>query len=127
MIRASRLVLLLAAGLSSGCATQDLRGPSSTCEVHGIRMRSVTTPLHVGWVDHFDPSYSDASHHLFPHAPPEGPEDKWRRERIYVCDECIRAREEWLERHREACRITDPTRSLVSLFELFHASRSPVS
>jgi len=64
-------------------------------------MRVLTVPLVVGWVDHFDAFYSEASRKLFPHVLPEGPTAKWRRERVYVCDECTRARQEWLQAHSE--------------------------
>jgi hypothetical protein len=80
--------------------TRDARGPSDLCEVHHVRMRSVTVPLVVGWVDHFDASYSEASRHVFPHVPPEGPTAKMKRERVYVCDECVRAKSEWLQAHK---------------------------
>lgn len=97
MIYKASLVLLIAVGCSSGCATQDRRGPTSRCEVHHVDMCSVTVPLVVGWVDHFDANYSEAARKLFPHVPPEGPTAKRKRERVYVCDECIQARQAWLQ------------------------------
>jgi hypothetical protein len=63
-------------------------------------MRAVSVPLVVGWVDHFDASYSEASQHVFPHVPPEGPTKRWRYETVYVCDTCVQARAEWLQRER---------------------------
>ena len=93
-------VVLSAIALSSGCATRDARGPSLVCEVHHIAMRSVSVPLVVGWVDHFDANYTQAADHVFPHMQPEGPASKWRRERVYVCDECVRAQRDWLQSHR---------------------------
>jgi len=91
--------LWLAVGLSGGCVTQDLRGSSDICEVHHVRMRSVAVPLVVGWVDYFGNDYQKAMH-LFPHIPPAAPATDWRRERIYVCDECVRVEHEWLQNHK---------------------------
>jgi hypothetical protein len=93
------LILCVAVGLSSGCATQDLRGPTDLCEVHHVKMRSVSVPLVTGWIDYFGNDYSKAQH-LFPHIPPKAPASRWRREKIYVCDECVRAEHEWLQAHK---------------------------
>jgi hypothetical protein len=63
-----------------------------------VAMRSVSVPLVVGWVDHFDARYSEASRNVFPHVPPEGPAKRWHYETIYVCDKCVQARSAWLQR-----------------------------
>jgi len=95
-------VLLGFLALFCGCATEDRRGTLSTCEVHHLQMRSVTIPLVVGWVDHFSEDYSRANRSVFPNAYPEGPASKWKRERIYVCQRCVDARQNWLESHKSA-------------------------
>jgi len=95
--RAARFLSgLLLVACAFSCVTQDLRNGSGVCEVHGVVMRNATIPLVVGWVDHFDAEYSKAGRELFPHVPPEGSAAKWRRERLYICDECVRAREQWM-------------------------------
>lgn len=93
-------IAVLFGTLICGCATRDLRSPSDICEVHHVKMQSVTVPLVMGWVDHFDASYSEASCDQFPHVPPEGPTAKTKRETIYVCYECVEARQEWLQAHK---------------------------
>jgi len=63
-------------------------------------MRSVSVPLVTGWVDHFSQEYSDASRSMFPNAAPEGPASEWKKEKVYVCDECVHAKQDWLEAHK---------------------------
>src|SRR6185369_11357520 len=92
MHRTFKIIIWMTVALGSGCATRDARGPSAVCEVHHVVMRSVSVPLVVGWVDHFDASYSEASRNVFPHVPPEGPAKRWHYQTVYVCDTCVQAR-----------------------------------
>ena len=91
-------ITLTAVALTGCCGLHDSRGPSSTCEAHLTAMRSVTVP---GWGGCKLPTipYSEARKKLFPHAggdymPSPWP---WKQERAYLCDDCVRAKDEWIK------------------------------
>ena len=48
--------------------------------------------------------YAEARQKLFPHAYPDQLPSPWpwKRERIYICPDCIRAREEWIKQNDKA-------------------------
>ena len=94
----SMMMLPLALSLMSCTTVHDWRGPSDVCEVHQVRMRSVSVPALLG-ISHFAEEYAQARLHSFPHIPPEGSSTIWKRELVYVCDACISARKAWLRNH----------------------------
>lgn len=92
------LIIGLAAAILSGCcSTRDARGPSNVCEVHHTTMRTEVIRDWAGCVLPTIP-YAEARRKLFPHAYPDQLSSPWpwKCERIYVCDDCVRARVEWL-------------------------------
>src|SRR5438067_13917245 len=86
------IILVLTITPTGCCCLHDARGPSSTCEIHHVTMRSVTAP---GWGGCMLPTiqYDEARAKFFPHAegdylPSPWP---WKRQRVYICDDCVRA------------------------------------
>ena len=93
------IIAAFAATLSGCCCVRGARGPGSICEVHQTAMRSEVIRAWSGCA--LAPvSYVEARQKFFPHAYPDQLSSPWpwRRERIYICDECIRAREDWFGR-----------------------------
>jgi hypothetical protein len=93
-------IIFIAAAMTGCCCLHDARGPSNTCEVHHMTMRSTTAP---GWGGCVLPTiqYAETRTRLFPNAsgdymPSPWP---WKRQRVYVCDDCIRAKDEWIKNH----------------------------
>jgi hypothetical protein len=100
MLRFS-VVLVAVLGLTGCCCTREARGPSSVCEVHYAAMRSVVVP---GWGGCKLPttSYAEARQKLFPHTYPFQLDSPWpwKRQRIYICDECVAGEKKWgLQQH----------------------------
>src|ERR1700704_5101350 len=92
------IITVIAITMTGGCCLHDARTPASTCAVHQKAMKPVTV---AGWGGCVLPTvpYSEARNKSFPNAgrdylPSPWP---WKRERVYVCDDCIRARDEWIK------------------------------
>ena len=98
MLRFAVIAVTLA-GLTGCCCVRDARGPSSDCEVHRTPMKTEVIRDWGGCVLP-TPPYAEARQKLFPHAYPDQLPSPWpwKRERIYVCPDCVRAQEEW-EKH----------------------------
>lgn len=77
-------------------ATEDWRHGDGICEVHGKQMRTEVVHDCAVLID-FTPEYLEAREKLFPNAGIEYSSDLYgnRRGRIYVCDECKKARDKW--------------------------------
>jgi hypothetical protein len=105
MARMSRILffVLLVVGLSGCCCLRDDRGPSNVCDVHHITMKSTTVP---GWGGCMLPTVTcaEARAKLFPHVHPDQVDSPWpwKRERVYICDECLTAQEKWLDEKAQA-------------------------
>jgi hypothetical protein len=94
------IITSLTLTLMGCCCLHDARGPSNTCKVHHTHMETVTVP---GWGGCKLPTlhYAEARAKLFPNAggdylPSPWP---WKRQRVYICDACVRAKDEWIENH----------------------------
>ncbi|HEY0455335.1 MAG TPA: hypothetical protein VGE41_03110 [Verrucomicrobiae bacterium] len=98
-----RILLVSAAALLAGCASNRTQGESPVCEVHHARMSKTTVPIHYGLLsigDH-DSARDAVSTNAFPHA------KEWvgggclvpmfpsRRAVIYTCAVCKIARQQW--------------------------------
>jgi hypothetical protein len=55
-------------------------------------------------------TYAEAQLKLFPHAYPDQLPSfwPWKRERIYLCEDCIHAKERWIKQHAEASESVQP-------------------
>jgi hypothetical protein len=60
--------------------------------------------------------YAEARGRLFPHADPDYLPSPWpwKRQRISRCDECVRAKTEWIEGHQQPNKSLQPTRDGAS-------------
>lgn len=83
----------------TGCKTQvvDCRGPVDVCEIHHTFMRTEVVknrhrPL---------PSqeYVMARAHYFIHAEPFFLPEEAKKCAVYICDDCVRAEEQWKMQH----------------------------
>ena len=85
--------------LLAGCTSlRDARGPSEICEVHHTFMRAVEVPGPAGQLA-VTRDFVEASNRLFPHAYLDYAPDERHRLVIYVCDECVKAKSDWLRQH----------------------------
>ena len=77
-------------------APEDWRHGDGICEIHGKRMRTEVVHNCTALIDH-TPEYFEAKKKLFPNAGIEYGQDLYgnKRGKIYVCDECEKARDEW--------------------------------
>src|ERR1051325_5898827 len=89
-------IMLIAVSMTGCCCLHDARGRSSICEVHHTTMRSTIAP---GWGGCMLPTiqYAEIRTKLFPNAskdyiPSPWP---WKRQRVCICDDCVRANNEW--------------------------------
>jgi hypothetical protein len=108
LVRPMRAVVsLLSVTLLSACASRPaavypLPG-NSICEVHHIPMQTKTVPRSFG-LPWYEPGYLAAERRYFPHAQDsvDGPcyyDGGPKMVRVYVCPECIRAKQRWAVRH----------------------------
>jgi hypothetical protein len=92
--------ILLAMGLLiTGCYTVcDDRGPSKTCEIHHVEMHAKVVTNHGPT---FPPTkeYFGARPALFAHTYPVILPDQCKRYIVYLCDDCVRAEQEWKKQH----------------------------
>ena len=93
------IIIGLALGLSIACAQQEKSDASQVCEVHHVPMRLVVTSSAIGW-SASDTNYIAAAKRLFPHVPSEVTSTNWVQKKVWVCDECIKARTEWEQSHK---------------------------
>src|SRR5438876_9882116 len=93
-------IMLVAVAMTGCCCLHDARGPSSTCEVHLTAMKSTTAP---GWGGCALPTiqYAEARTKLFPNAGGDyiASPWPWKRQRVYICDDSVRAKDEWSKNH----------------------------
>jgi hypothetical protein len=89
--------LIMAAGCASN-TIQDARGPSEICEVHHAFMHEENVPGPKGQIP-MTREYYEATKRLFPHAYLDFSPDYHHRLMIYVCDECVQAKELWKQQH----------------------------
>jgi hypothetical protein len=111
MSRMWRSILLAMAviGLSGCCCLRDDRGPSNVCEVHHVAMESTTVP---GWGGCKLPTrtYANARSNLFPNTYPHQLNSPWpwKRERVYICAECVEAQKRWEDEQEQANKHLQP-------------------
>src|SRR5260221_13749141 len=72
-------------------------------------MRMCTFLFVMGWFDPFSEAYKQHRRKLFPSTLPERPTSNWKRERIYVCDQCIQAEQVWQHAHRSVLKPVGTT------------------
>ncbi|HWF20025.1 MAG TPA: hypothetical protein VG754_12200 [Verrucomicrobiae bacterium] len=84
----------------AGCKTQvcDTRGQSEVCEIHHQFMQTEVVDNKKNWRM---PSqeYLEARAHFFRHSYPFVLPEKCKKCAIYVCEDCVRAEEEWKRKH----------------------------
>jgi len=89
--------------LAIGCATiVDKRGDSDVCKVHNVKMRTVTIPRVLVLGDTFDSNYNNTRETNFPNVYPVAVTvSTHQKETIYVCDECLRQEQLWLDQEHK--------------------------
>lgn len=88
--------------LITGCQTDkvcDARGPSEICEIHHTFMETdvVTNKKH--WLMPTQ-EYLEARNRLFRHSRPFILPEQCKKCAVFVCEDCVRAEEEWKRRNR---------------------------
>ena len=94
-MRSSLILVCLALMLGSGCSSLvDARGPSEFCEVHHGLMESIQVKGPAGEFS-LPQDYLELRMHRFPHAYPDFPPGGRSKWVIYICEDCVRAQQEW--------------------------------
>ena len=115
------IFLLAVIGVTGCCCTRGARGPSSICAVHQVAMRSAVVP---GWGGCKLPTttYAEARQKLFPNTYPFQLNSPWpwKRQRLYICDECIAAEKEWTSRQHTANQPAPGKAGITSRLAIEH-------
>jgi hypothetical protein len=99
MMRRKAVLWLVALVLAAGCTSiRDGRGPTDICEVHNTIMHEEVVPAPRD-NDPLPAEYVEAGLRLFPHAWPKYHPSHGDKVVVYICDECVRAQEEWMRLH----------------------------
>ena len=90
-------VIILAIFIINHVLIEDWRYGDGICEVHGTRMRTVIVRNMEGPSPYFSDEYFEARERIFPNHGIDYPPERYGKKlgKIYVCDQCEKAYEEW--------------------------------